>query len=201
MMMCSSELQEVSNSPAVAAGVDRADFDALMIQTYAPSSVIPVSGRGAWVNDARGMPYLDFTSGIAVVSLGHSHPATVRALKDQADRLWHIGNGFTNEPVLQLAKALVAKTFADRVFMANSGAEANEAALKLARKYAKARGPGRTKIVACEQAFHGRTLFTVSVGGRPSTPRGSSPCPRAFSMCPSTTSEPPSARSLTMRAR
>src|SRR5207245_1740324 len=134
----SSVLDPSSSSSTMSqTDVCRADFDTLMVPTYAPSSVVPVRAQGLWVEDPEGRRHLDFTSGIGVVSLGHGHPAVVQALKQQADQLWHIGNGFVNEPVLRLAQALTSLTFADRVFMANSGAEANEAGLKLARKFGK----------------------------------------------------------------
>lgn len=102
-----------------------------------------------------------------MTALGHCHPALVEALKRQGETLWHTSNVFTNEPALRLASKLIDATFADRVFFANSGAEANEAAFKLARHYAITRhSPYKTKIIAFYNAFHGRTLFTVSVGGQ-----------------------------------
>lgn len=163
-------------------GVSRSDFDALMVPVYAPSAVMPVSGRGVWLKDVADQEYLDFTSGIAVTSLGHGHPVVLEALMKQAQALWHIGNGFTNYPVLQLAKLLTSLTFAQRVFFANSGAEANEAALKLARKYAKVHGGAhKTRIVSCLQSFHGRTLFTVSAGGQSKYTEGFEPLPADIS--------------------
>ena len=155
----------------------RADFDALMVPTYQPSVVIPARGDGVWIDDTHGQRFLDFTSGIGVTSLGHAHPAVMAALHEQAPRLWHVGNGYTNAPVLRLARTLTSLTFADRIFVANSGAEANEAALKLARRHASARNPARTRIVSCLQSFHGRTLFTVSVGGQPKYTEGFEPLP------------------------
>jgi len=168
-------------SAALETAVSRSDFDALMVPTYAPSTVVPVRGQGVWLDDAEGRRYLDFTSGIGVTSLGHAHPAVLEALHRQAEQVWHIGNGYTNQPVLRLARALTSLTFADRVFVANSGAEANEAALKLARKYGKTRGAQRTRIVSCLQSFHGRTLFTVSVGGQPKYTEGFEPLPPGIS--------------------
>ncbi len=167
------------------AKVSRADFDTLMVPTYAPSAVVPVRGDGVWVHDTEGRQYLDFTSGIGVTSLGHRHPAVMDALSNQAQAIWHIGNGYTNQPVLQLAKALTSLSFAERVFVANSGAEANEAALKLARKYGKLHGGAqKTRIVSCLQSFHGRTLFTVSVGGQPKYTEGFEPLPPGISHIP-----------------
>jgi succinylornithine aminotransferase len=174
-----------TRAPALATEpVMRADFDALMVPTYAPSEVLPVAGEGLWLQDIMGRRYLDFTSGIGVTSLGHAHPAVLQALQQQAGRLWHIGNGFTNEPALRLARALTSLSFAERVFIANSGAEANEAALKLARKHHAVRGTGRSRIVSCLQSFHGRTLFTVSVGGQAKYTEGFEPLPGGISHVP-----------------
>lgn len=159
-------------------GVNRYLFDEVMVPVYAPSTMLPVRASGLDVWDQDGRQYLDFTSGIAVTSLGHAHPELVATLCDQAAQLWHVGNGYTNVPVLQLARALTKATFADRAFFCNSGAEANEAAFKLARKYAhKKFGPDKSRIVACTNAFHGRTLFTVSVGGQPSYTKDFEPLP------------------------
>jgi acetylornithine/N-succinyldiaminopimelate aminotransferase len=129
--------------------------------------------------------YIDFASGVAVTSLGHCHPAIVRALETQARTLWHVSNWFTNEPALRLAKRLVEATFAERVFFCNSGAEANEAALKLARRYAHDRfGPQRARIVSAHNAFHGRTLFTVTAGGQAKYASGFGPNPAGITHVP-----------------
>ena len=117
--------------------VSRSLFDEVMVPNYAPSAVIPVKGLGSRVWDQTGREFIDFAGGIAVNCLGHCHPALVNALKDQADKLWHLSNVMTNEPALILAQKLVNATFAEKVYFANSGAEANEAALKLARRFAK----------------------------------------------------------------
>ncbi len=165
--------------------VSRLTFDEVMVPTYAPSAMVPVRAQGLDLWDQQGKQYLDFTAGIAVTSLGHSHPAVVAALRAQADQLWHVGNGYTNEPVLQLARALTEATFADQAFFCNSGAEANEAAFKLARKYAHAKfGPAKSRIVSCVNSFHGRTLFTVSVGGQPKYTEGFEPLPPELSHIP-----------------
>lgn len=157
----------------------REDFDRLMVSVYEPSYMVPVRAAGLDVWDQQGRHYLDLTSGIAVTSLGHGHPAVLQALQEQAEQLWHVGNGYTNEPVLRLARALTEATFAERVFFCNSGAEANEAAFKLARKHAVCRyGAGKARIVSCANAFHGRTLFTVSVGGQPKYTEGFAPLPQ-----------------------
>lgn len=167
----------MKQTPA-ATPVSRSTFDEVIVPTYAPSNLVPVRAKGLdlWAQDGR--QYLDFTAGIAVTSLGHCHPDVVHTLQQQAEKLWHVGNGYTNEPVLELASALVAVTFADRAFFCNSGAEANEAALKLARKYAAKNGhEHKSRIISCVNSFHGRTLFTVSVGGQPKYTEGFGPLP------------------------
>lgn len=158
--------------------VTRADFDQVMVPSYGPANFIPVKGLGSRVWDQDGREFIDFAGGIAVNSLGHCHPELVAALTEQAGKLWHVSNVFTNEPVLQLAKLLTELTFADRTFFCNSGAEANEAAFKLARKYASDHfGPEKHEIISCKNSFHGRTLFTVSVGGQPKYTEGFGPVP------------------------
>lgn len=149
------------------AQVQRSDFDQLMVPNYSPAAFIPVRGQGSRVWDQSGRELVDFAGGIAVNSLGHCHPALVGALAEQANRIWHVSNVFTNEPALRLAQKLIDATFAERVFFANSGAEANEAALKLARRYAhEVYGPQKYEIISMVNSFHGRTLFTVNVGGQ-----------------------------------
>ncbi|CRY04085.1 bifunctional acetylornithine/succinyldiaminopimelate transaminase [Yersinia enterocolitica] len=158
--------------------VTRSTFDQVILPVYAPAQFIPVKGKGSRVWDQQGTEYIDFAGGIAVTALGHCHPALVAALHQQGEMLWHTSNVFTNEPALRLAQKLIAATFADRVFFANSGGEANEAAFKLARHYAIERhNPYKTKIIAFHNAFHGRTLFTVSVGGQPKYSDGFGPKP------------------------
>lgn len=158
--------------------VNRQLFDEVMVPNYAPSAVIPVKGLGSRVWDQTGREFIDFAGGIAVNCLGHCHPALVSALKDQADKLWHLSNVMTNEPALILAQKLVNATFAEKVYFANSGAEANEAALKLARRWAKNEfGDHKTQIIAFKQGFHGRTFFTVTVGGQPAYSDGFGPKP------------------------
>lgn len=156
----------------------RSDFDKYLLPTYSPAPFIPVSGKGSVIIDQNGKDYIDFAGGIAVNVLGHAHPKLKRVLAEQADALWHTGNGYTNEPILKLARQLVESTFADKVFFCNSGAEANEAALKLARKYALDHfGEHKNEIVAFNNAFHGRTLFTVSAGGQPKYSQDFAPLP------------------------
>ncbi|VEB56664.1 succinylornithine transaminase [Escherichia coli] len=158
--------------------ITRENFDEWMIPVYAPAPFIPVRGEGSRLWDQQGKEYIDFAGGIAVNALGHAHPELREALNEQASKFWHTGNGYTNEPVLRLAKKLIDATFADRVFFCNSGAEANEAALKLARKFAHDRyGSHKSGIVAFKNAFHGRTLFTVSAGGQPAYSQDFAPLP------------------------
>jgi len=158
------------------APVARADFDQVMVPNYAPAGFIPVRGAGSRVWDQSGRELLDFAGGIAVNVLGHCHPALVVALTEQANTLWHISNVFTNEPTLRLAHKLVDATFAERVFFCNSGGEANEAAFKLARRVAFDRyGAEKYEIIAATNSFHGRTLFTVNVGGQPKYSDGFGP--------------------------
>jgi acetylornithine/N-succinyldiaminopimelate aminotransferase len=165
--------------------VNRATFDQVMVPNYAPAPFIPVKGLASRLWDQEGREYVDFSSGIAVTSLGHLHPELTAVLHDQADQLWHLSNGFTNEPALRLAQRLIDATFAERVFFCNSGAEANEAALKLARRYAVDHfSSDKDQIIACTQSFHGRTLFTVSVGGQPKYAEGFGPTPAGISHVP-----------------
>uniref|UniRef100_UPI001F4EE18C bifunctional acetylornithine/succinyldiaminopimelate transaminase n=1 Tax=Rosenbergiella epipactidis TaxID=1544694 RepID=UPI001F4EE18C len=158
--------------------ITRELFNEVILPIYAPAQFVPVKGQGSRVWDQQGKEYIDFAGGIAVTALGHCHPALVEALKKQSEQLWHLSNIYTNEPALRLAQKLTAATFADRVFFANSGAEANEAAFKLARYYATQKiSPYKTKIIAFHHAFHGRTFFTVTVGGQPKYSDGFGPKP------------------------
>ncbi|HHD7476454.1 TPA: aspartate aminotransferase family protein [Klebsiella oxytoca] len=158
--------------------ITRATFDEVILPIYAPAEFIPVKGKGSRVWDQQGKEYVDFAGGIAVTALGHCHPALVAALHEQGEKLWHTSNVFTNEPALRLGRKLVDATFADRVVFMNSGTEANETAFKLARHYTVTRhSPYKTKIIAFHNAFHGRSLFTVSVGGQPKYSDGFGPKP------------------------
>lgn len=158
--------------------VNRELFDDVMVPNYAPSAVIPVRGQGSRVWDQQNNEYVDFAGGIAVNCLGHCHPAAVGALQSQSEKIWHLSNVMTNEPALRLAKKLVDSTFAEKVYFANSGAESNEAALKLARRWAlEVHGSDKTQIIAFNQGFHGRTFFTVSVGGQAAYSDGFGPKP------------------------
>lgn len=161
--------------------VTRALFDEVMVPNYAPSPIIPVKGLGSRLWDQQGREFIDFAGGIAVNCLGHCHPALVTALTEQANKLWHLSNTMTNEPALLLAKKLVDNTFADKVYFANSGAEANEAALKLVRRAAlNLYGAEKNQIIAFKMGFHGRTLFTVSVGGQAAYSDGFGPKPEGI---------------------
>lgn len=175
--------------------VSRATFDEVMVPSYAPGGYVPVRGKGARVWDQAGREYLDFAGGIAVSALGHAHPVAIAALTEQAQKLWHVANVLTNEPAIRLAKKLCDLTFAERVFFANSGGEANEAALKLARKYACDHFPTlglpegvlaseKNEIIAFNDSFHGRTLFTVSVGGQAKYTQGFGPLPAGITHLP-----------------
>jgi len=147
--------------------INRNLHDQYLFPNYAPLQIMPSHGKGARFWDTDGREYIDFAAGIAVSALGHAHPALVEALTEQAQKYWHVSNLLTNEPAILLAQSLVEATFAERVFFSNSGAEANEAALKLARRYAHDTvGPEKFEIIAFDDGFHGRTLFTVSVGGQ-----------------------------------
>ena len=165
--------------------VTRVLFDEVMTPNYAPAAIVPVRGEGSRLWDQEGRDYIDFAGGIAVTVLGHAHPKLVAALTEQAQKLWHVSNVLVNEPALRLASRLCELTFAERVFFANSGAEANEAALKLARKYAADHGgPDKREIIAFSQSFHGRTLFTVTVGGQPKYTEGFEPLPPGIAHVP-----------------
>lgn len=152
--------------------------------TFAP--ILPDHAQGSRVWDDNGQEYIDLAGGIAVNALGHCHPALIQALTAQAHKLWHISNIYTTQPAQDLAKRLVENTFAEQVFFCNSGAEANEAAFKLARKYARDHFSGTEKheIIACVNGFHGRTLFTVSVGGQPKYSNDFAPLPPGIKHIP-----------------
>jgi len=172
-------------SSSAAFPVSRATFDEVMVGCYAPATFVPVRGEGSRVWDQDGRMYIDFAAGVAVTALGHCHPALLRALDEQAKKLWHVSNWFTNEPALRLAKRLTDATFAERAFFCNSGAEANEAALKLARRYAHDRhGPEKARVISTINAFHGRTLFTVTAGGQAKYSSGFGPNPAGITHIP-----------------
>ncbi|MDR0434269.1 MAG: aspartate aminotransferase family protein [Gracilibacteraceae bacterium] len=152
-----------------------------LMRTYARLPVALCRGEGAWVWDTEGKRYLDFVTGLAVTSLGHAHPEIVRVVREQAGLLLHTSNLYWNEPQTRLAKALTDHSFADKAFFCNSGAEANEGAIKLARKYAKQNyGPHKTKIISLRGSFHGRTLATLTATGQDKYHRDYEPLPAGF---------------------
>lgn len=160
--------------------VKRDWFDQYMMPNYAPAAFIPVKGQSSKVWDQEGREYLDFSSGIAVTSLGHCNPEINEVLKKQSDELWHLSNIYAFEPSLKAAKALVEASGLDKVFFCNSGAEANEAAFKLARRYCFNKfGQEKCQIISFKQSFHGRSFFTVSVGGQEKYSDGFGPKPGA----------------------
>jgi len=150
----------------------------VMVPNYAPMAVVPESGQGVWLTDVEGKKYLDMGGGIAVTGLGHSHPKIIAALKAQADKLWHVSNYYASTPAIELAELLTSLTGFDRVFFCNSGSEAVEASLKIARRYAFDQfGPEKNQIISFHKSFHGRSLFTVTAGGQESNRKGFGPLP------------------------
>lgn len=165
--------------------MSRVDFDRYFVPNYAPAADVLVRGEGSRVWGQSGREYVDLAGGIAVNVLGHAHPRLTATLAEQASKLWHVSNAYANEPALRLARSLVERTFADRVFLANSGAEANEAALKLARRHTiEQHGPDKHEIISFQRSFHGRSLFTVTVGGTPAYAEGFGPLPGGITHLP-----------------
>lgn len=159
--------------------------DDVIAKTYKRFPVVFTRGSGSTLWDEGGRRYTDFVAGIAVCNLGHAHPRVVAALTAQAQRLWHVSNLYYTLPQKDLAAWLTAHSFADRVFFCNSGAEANEAAIKLARKYFKAAGsPQRFRVICMEQSFHGRTMATLSATGQEKVRHGFEPLLDGFDFVP-----------------
>ncbi|SFR05112.1 acetylornithine transaminase [Desulfoscipio geothermicus] len=159
--------------------------DQYVMHTYGRIGLAPVRGEGARLWDADGREFLDFVGGIAVNSLGHCHPAVVRAIQEQAARLMHVSNLYYIEPQARLAELLVQNSCCDRVFFCNSGAEANEGAIKLARKWAKKQhGADKYEIITAEKSFHGRTLAAITATGQPKYQQGFEPLPPGFKYVP-----------------
>jgi len=159
--------------------------DKYIMKTYNRFPIVLVKGSGVKVWDSDGKEYLDFVAGIAVCSLGHSHPKVVKAIKKQVEALTHVSNLYYIEPQIHLAKLLVENSFADKAFFCNSGAEANEAAIKLARKYAYEHMNGnKYEIITMENSFHGRTLATVTATGQKKFHTGFDPLPEGFRYVP-----------------
>lgn len=152
-----------------------------LLQNYKQQPIVLVRGKGVRVWDADGREYLDLLGGIATCALGHCHPEVVAAVKAQIDLLWHVSNVFYSEPSIELADQLAALSGLPRAFFCNSGAEANEALIKLARKAMKDRGtPERFEIISFQNSFHGRTLATVTATGQPKYHKGFEPLPAGF---------------------
>ncbi len=162
----------------------RMGFDCIA-NTYARFPITIQRGQGVFVWDEQGKKYVDFTSGIAVCSLGHCHPQIVEAVKTQADRLFHISNLYWTEPQAKLARLLCENSFGEKVFFCNSGAEAVEAAIKLARKFGhETRGPDCYEIICLRGSFHGRTLAAITATGQPVYQRGFEPLVDGFTHVP-----------------
>lgn len=156
-----------------------------LMPTYSRSPVVFVAGEGSWLVDAGGSRYLDFLTGLAVTSVGHANPRVGAAVTAQMERLVHVSNLFYTEPMVDLAEALAARSELDRVFFANDGATANEAAIKLARRYAQARwGRERYRVVSLLDSFHGRTLATLAATGQPAKQATFQPLPPGFTQVP-----------------
>jgi acetylornithine/N-succinyldiaminopimelate aminotransferase len=159
--------------------------DQVMFQTYGRLPITLVRGQGCLVWDETGKQYIDFISGLAVCALGHSSPIVSQALEKQSKTLVHVSNLFYTRPQTELAQLLVQNSFADRVFFGNSGAEANEAAIKLARRYAHEKhGPDRHVIITMENSFHGRTMATLSATGQKKVQTGYDPLLSGFRFVP-----------------
>ena len=158
--------------------------DHYIARTYARSPIALVRGKGIRVWDADGKEYLDFLAGIAVNSLGHCHPAVIRAIQQQSRKLLHVSNLYHILPQSELARELCRHSFADRVFFCNSGAEANEAAIKLARRYGGEHLGGKYEILSAHNSFHGRTLATLTATGQEKVRAGYDPLPTGFRQIP-----------------
>jgi len=159
--------------------------DENIMNTYKRFPIVLVKGLGAKVWDVNGKEYLDFAAGIAVCNLGHCHPQVIAAIKDQVENLMHVSNLYYTEPQVQLAKLLVDNSFADKIFFCNSGAEANEAAIKLARKYAHENmGPDKFELITMKDSFHGRTMATITATGQEKFQFGFTPLLEGFTYVP-----------------
>jgi predicted acetylornithine/succinylornithine family transaminase len=159
--------------------------DENIMNTYKRFPIVLVKGSGVKVWDVNGKEYLDFVAGIAVCNLGHSHPQVIAAVKEQLENLTHVSNLYYTEPQAQLARLLVENSFADKVFFCNSGAEANEAAIKLARKYAHENmGPDKFELITMKDSFHGRTMATITATGQEKFQFGFTPLLEGFTYVP-----------------
>jgi acetylornithine/N-succinyldiaminopimelate aminotransferase len=157
----------------------------VVMNTYGRQPLVLVKGAGCRVWDDKGREYLDFVAGLAVCNLGHAHPAVARAAAEQLSRLVHVSNIYYTTPMVELAEELVRLSFADRVFFANSGAEANEGAIKLCRRYSREKfGAGRHCLISMENSFHGRTLGALSATGQSKFWQGFDPLLPGFKFVP-----------------
>jgi len=171
------------STPAMRAFIDKAEQ--YIFPTYLRSPIVLTRGEGMRVWDSEGKEYLDFVSGIAVLNIGHRHPKVIEAIQKQSAMLMHVSNLYYSEPQIRLAELLVTHSFADKVFFCNSGAEANEAAIKLTRKFFKDKGePHRYEIITMENSFHGRTLATLSATGQRKFHHGFEPLVDGFRYAP-----------------
>lgn len=162
-----------------------AKSNSYLANTYRRFPIVITRGEGCWVYDHTGRRYLDFICGIAVCNLGHSHKRVVDSIKTQLEKLTHISNLFYNDMQIKAAELIVQNSFGDKVFFCNSGAEANEAAIKLARRYSyKKYGKGRFKIITMENSFHGRTIATLSATGQRKFHEGFEPLVDGFTYVP-----------------
>ena len=150
-------------------------YEQVMMPNYAPADFIPDRALGSKVWDKNNKEYIDLGGGIAVNSLGHSNPILINELNEQANKLWHTSNYLANEPAINLAKKLTDLTFAEKVYFSNSGSEANEAAIKIARKFHHDRGEKRDELISFENSFHGRSLLNISLGGSENHKKGFGP--------------------------
>jgi acetylornithine/N-succinyldiaminopimelate aminotransferase len=150
-------------------------YEDVMLPNYAPANFIPDRALGSRIWDKNNKEYIDLGGGIAVNSLGHSNPILIKALNDQANKLWHTSNYLSNEPAINLAKKLTELTFAEKVYFSNSGSEANEAAIKIARKFHHDRGGNRDELISFENSFHGRSILNISMGGSENHKKGFEP--------------------------
>lgn len=165
--------------------ITRQTFDEVMMPVYTPFDMLIKRGKGSYLYDDKGNKYIDFTSGIAVNCLGHCNKEVLDIINEQSKQLIHVSNLFTNDKTLSLAKCLIDNTDFDKVFFVNSGTEANEAALKLARRYAHdVYGDFKNEIISFNQSFHGRTFFSVCVGGQDKYSDGFGPKPQAITHIP-----------------
>lgn len=156
-------------------------YDSYVMNTYTRVDLCLVKGKDTIVEDSQGKKYLDFFPGWAVSGLGHRNDYVLKSVKDQLNKIFHVSNNYYNEPQAKLAEVIIKNSFSGKVFFANSGAEANEAAIKLARKFGN---PSRYEIITMEKSFHGRTLATLTATGQDKVKKGFDPLPTGFKYVP-----------------